>query len=327
MDKVFGELFSITSSDIELTIDGDIAVRNGDISLISDDDLQLQEIQLMFRERINPRDFMGYATSGNEGRAVGETIKEMILMDLQSNPTIDASNLVVDVYPLPDEKLQIDIARTYGNTVIPLTNGTLNFIDGTIEGMKQRQLRIADVYNEATSIDQKEIIVVKQYTNTIEIKHPLVTPESLMVFQNSDDAFDDNIIQTIEREFVNTDLTNLEINANDLFNDIDNTCIISSIVALNENGESINIAIDENQIITVTSVYGSDYNDIIIRVEYIKPIAQSVNQDIIENDSIIMIDQRMLFPYGRFFGKILVKLDTILDPGTYVVRYQRFALK
>ena len=69
------------------------------------------------------------------------------------------------------------------------------------------------------------------------------------------------------------------------------------------------------------------FNDIIITVTYRTPLASSVNQDIITNNSLMMVDSRILFPYSRFFGKIMVKLDAVLDPGTYIVSYPRYALK
>ena len=327
MANEYGAYFSYIFNDFELSADGDLAIRNNDLSIIGGDDLQLQEIALVFRDKINPKEFMGFSNTGNEGRAIGDLLKERIWGELQSNPAIDSTNLSVNVYPMPDNRLNVDIYRTFGNESIPITNGTINFTDGTIEGLSQRQIDISDIYDKSSSVDQIEIIHIDTSTNIIEIKHPLTSDTSLRIYDKSDDALNGNTVKTVERELKQFDMKSDEIIASNIFPELlhDNIEVVS-ISATNENGTPLNIDIDDDLIITTSAIYNTNYNDIIIRVTYQLPIASSVNQNIISNNSLMMVDQRMLFPYSRFFGKIVITLDTIIEPGTYIAVYKRYGL-
>ncbi|MCK5591303.1 MAG: hypothetical protein KAI72_05045, partial [Candidatus Pacebacteria bacterium] len=65
-------LESYSFSDFALTLSGDLEVNSDkDIVILSGYDYLIQEISLIFRSKINPKDYMGRRADGEEGQILG----------------------------------------------------------------------------------------------------------------------------------------------------------------------------------------------------------------------------------------------------------------
>lgn len=327
-------LESYSFSDFALTLSGDLEVNSDkDIVILSGYDYLIQEISLIFRSKINPKDYMGRRADGEEGQILGDILKEDILSELQVNDGIDETELFVEVYPLPDNVLKIEIYQeTESDETEPIVSASLNFTEGRLEGIERVNPTIDTVYDlDGDAVDTWEILNVVQETSVVQISHIPYGSTTVMIYSTDDIAIDENELITGTEITETTTLYDVELEAPGVFRisevfpttiGLGTTKPIGETLIVNELDESMEFTIDGN-LVTVHNLK-EEYEDLVISITYYNAEAESTSYELEQVESTLQEDQRILFPHDRLVGTEYVYLNNIIQPGKYVAVYQRY---
>lgn len=323
--------------DFKVSPVGDLILDNGSPVVINGSELLHQEVRLLFKNIINVNNYLGYTAHGEEGAILGKIIQEDIDAAIASNDILKELNLTTDVYPMPDNTIKIDIYYTddLGET-IPVDGTVVDFTNSISSDTSYTPPTISDIYDiEKSAITQIEPIYLTEPSTVFDIKHVPVDGEKIYII---DPTYYD--VSEISNNFVkeiSDSLVNITINSFDYLyiDDIFPSLQDSSGNIKNIDIQNLYITDSENNVIPY-SLEGSRIQflpsepyvtDITVVMNYIMCDAFTSNFTIDYNKYLIPEDIRMIFPYNRLFGKIVVMMQTLLSPGSYIAIYKRYPIR
>ncbi len=316
---------------------GDIILDNGAPVVINGAELLHQEVRLLFKNIININQYLGYSAIGEEGASLGKIIQEDVDAAIASNDILKEINLSTDVYPLPNNSIKIDIYYTddLGET-IPVDGTVLDFTSGIASDITYTPPSISDIYDiTKPPILQTECLYITEPTTVFEIKHPPLDSEKIYVIDPS--SYDITDLESNFIKEISDIMTNVTINTfdhiyiDDIFPSLQDgsgnikNIDIQNIYFIDSNNQNIPYLLDGYKVqFLPTEPYISD---ITVVMQYILCETYSNSYTIDENKYLIPEDMRMIFPYNRLFGKVIVMMPTLLQPGNYVAIYKRYPVR
>ncbi len=323
--------------DLKISPIGDIEVNNGAPLVVNGTELLHQEVRLLFKNIININNYLGHSAIGEEGAILGKIIQEDIDAAIASNDILKEINLSTDVYPLPDNKIKIDIYYTddIGET-IPVDGTVLDFTSGTASDISYTPPQLSDIYNiESEPFLQTEMVYISSPSTVLEIKHPPVAGSRIYII-NPNSYQPDELVTNMVRTITET-ISDVTVNAfdplylDDIFTTLQDgsgnlkNIAIENLYFIDSDTNLISYILDGTKIMFTPSE--SYITDVTVVMQYVLCETHTTNYTIDENAFIIPEDIRIIFPYSRIFGKIVVLLPSLLDKGNYVAVYQRYPVR